>query len=130
MRYVADVAYEADFQLAITCCDGHASHSLVARKGAGQQRTWRRIAMKVTHLVDPIENDRSVPGVGQKVRVTGCEGLFLVLHVDQRAGKADLLGCGPGPQLVRTGVPLSLLHVGYDYLPELFRWYVEAAPAN
>jgi len=86
--------------------------------------------MTVTHLVDPIENDRSVPGVGLKVRVTGREGLFLVLRVDERAGRADLLGCGPGLHVVDAGIPLSLLHPGYDYLPELFRWYVEAAPVR
>jgi len=86
--------------------------------------------MKVTHLVDPIEIDRSVPGIGQKVRVTGREGMFLVLRVNEKAGTADLLGSGPGLRLVEANVPLSLLHPGYDYLPELFRWYMEAAPVR
>ena len=86
--------------------------------------------MKVTHLIDPIENDRSTPGAGEKVRVTGREGLFLVLRINESTGKACLLDCSPGLHLVESNVPLSLLHRGYDYLPELFRWYVEAAPAR
>jgi hypothetical protein len=86
--------------------------------------------MKVTHLIDPTEMNRTIPRVGQKVRVTGREGLFLVLRIDETAGNADLLGCAPGIRLVEANVPLSLLHPGYDYLPELFRWYMEAAPVR
>lgn len=86
--------------------------------------------MKVAHLIDPIENDRTIPEVGQKVRVKGREGLFLVLHLEQSGGRAHLLPCGPGLHLVEWNVPAALLQVGYDYLPDLFRWYVEAAPGR
>jgi hypothetical protein len=86
--------------------------------------------MKVTHLIDPIENDRRVPGVGEKVRVKGREGLYLVLRINKKAGIANLVPCGPGLHLVKRDIPVSLLQADYDYLPELFRWYVEAAPAR
>jgi hypothetical protein len=54
----------------------------------------------------------------------------LVLRIDEAGAKADLMGSGPGLKVVEVNVPQSLLHPGYDYLPELFRWYMEAAPVR
>jgi hypothetical protein len=86
--------------------------------------------MTVTHLIDANHNDGATPAVGDRVRVKGRDGVFVVLRVDNRAETADLLRCEPGLRPVDTGVPLSLIHTSYDYLPELFRWYVEEAPTR
>jgi hypothetical protein len=87
------------------------------------------IFMAVTHLIDSDHNDRAIPAVGDKVRVKARDGVFEVLRVDLDAGTADLVSCIPGrPHPVHSWVPLNLIQTVYDYLPELFRWYVEEAP--
>ena len=84
--------------------------------------------MAVTYLVDSNDNDRTIPAVGDRVRVKAREGMYVVLRVDERAGKADLVKCEFQPQQVNVGVPLDLISPAEDYLAELFRWYVEEAP--
>jgi hypothetical protein len=86
--------------------------------------------MAVTHLIDPDHNDTAIPAVGDKVRVKARDGVFAVLRVNVDAQKADLVRCAPGPQSVDTGVPLNLIQSAYDYLPELFRWYMQEAPLH
>ncbi len=86
--------------------------------------------MPVTYLIDSNHNDRTIPGVGDRVRVKARDGDYVVLRVDVDADKADLLSCHPGPRPVDTGVPLCLISPADDYLPELFRWYVEDAPED
>jgi hypothetical protein len=90
--------------------------------------------MAVTHLIDSNDNDRTIPAVGDTVRVKARDGLFVVLRVDERSGIADVLSCDSRPgtdsrlRTVDSGVPLDLISPAADYLPELFRWYVEEAP--
>ncbi|HEY2857422.1 MAG TPA: hypothetical protein VGJ21_03345 [Terracidiphilus sp.] len=77
-------------------------------------------------------NDRHLSGLapGDKVRVRAREGMFVVLRLHRNEGKADLLRCEKSPHPVDSGVPLSLIQLADDYLPELFRWYIESAPAR
>ncbi|HEY3705507.1 MAG TPA: hypothetical protein VGL22_10630 [Terracidiphilus sp.] len=86
--------------------------------------------MAVTHLIDSDHNDRAIPAVGDKVRVKARDGVYSVLRVDLNTQMADVVRCAPGPQSVDRGVPLHLLQSAYDYLPELFRWYVQEAPTH
>jgi hypothetical protein len=86
--------------------------------------------MAVTHLIDSDHNDTAIPAAGDRVRVKARDGVFRVLQVDLNTQKADIVRCSPGPQSVNTGVPLNLIQSAYDYLPELFRWYVEEAPTH
>jgi hypothetical protein len=92
--------------------------------------------MAVTHLIDSNDNDRTIPEVGDTVRVKAREGLFVVLRVDEGAGIADVLSCNSRLETdsrlrtVDSGVPLDLISPAADYLPELFRWYVEEAPEH
>jgi hypothetical protein len=86
--------------------------------------------MAVTHLIDSDHNDRAIPAVGDKVRVKARDGIFEVLRVDLSTERADLLRHARGLQSVDRGVPLHLIQSAYDYLPELFRWYVEEAPID
>jgi hypothetical protein len=86
--------------------------------------------MTTTYLIDSDHNDTAIPAVGDKVRVKARDGVFTVLRVDVTAGRADLVSCAPGPRLVNKGVPLTLIQSAYDYLPELFRWYMEEAPVR
>jgi hypothetical protein len=87
-------------------------------------------AMAVTHLIDSNHNDTDTFAPGDRVRVKAREGVFIVLRVDENAGEAAVLSCEPGPCIVDTGIPLNLISLDYDYLPELFRWYVEEAPIH
>jgi hypothetical protein len=86
--------------------------------------------MAVTYLIDSDHNDRAIPAVGDRVRVKARDGVFVVLRVDSNDEKADLVRCSPAPRAVDTDVPLNLIQPAYDYLPELFRWYVEEAPED
>ncbi|UWZ84958.1 hypothetical protein [Occallatibacter riparius] len=86
--------------------------------------------MAVTHIIDSNHNDLTIPAVGDTVRVKAREGAFVVLRVDVNTGKADLLNCDSRLRKVDTDVPLDLLSPAEDYLPELFRWYVEEAPES
>lgn len=86
--------------------------------------------MTVTYLVDSDHNDRTIPAVGDWVRVKAREGTFVVLRLDMDAGTADLASCDRDPHADDPGVPLNLLSPATDYLPELFRWYVEDAPVR
>jgi hypothetical protein len=86
--------------------------------------------MAVTHLIDSNDNDRTIPAVGDTVRVKARDGLFVVLRVDEKAGIADVLSCDARLGTVDSGVPLDLISPAADYLPELFRWYVEEAPEH
>ena len=86
--------------------------------------------MAVTYLIDSDHNDSAIPAVGDRVRVKARDGVYVVLRVDAEVEKADLVSCAPGPRVVDKGVPLSLIQTAYDYLPELFRWYVEEAPTH
>jgi len=85
----------------------------------------RRFGMIST---DPEREVRTMPMAGDKVRVKGQEGLFVVLRVDEAEQTADLLRFESGVRAVDAGVPLSLVQPAGDYLPELFRWYVSEAP--
>jgi hypothetical protein len=96
----------------------------------GPSKGRKRARMAVTLLVDSNHNDRTIPAVGDRVRVKAREGVFVVLRVNEKADVADILSCESGLRPVDTGVPLSLLSSAYDYLPELFRWYVEKAPSH
>jgi hypothetical protein len=84
--------------------------------------------MAVTHLIDSKHNGRTIPAVGNRVRVKARDGVFVVLRVDADAGTADVLRCDSRLRKVDSGVPLDLLSPAEDYLLELFRWYVEEAP--
>lgn len=86
--------------------------------------------MAVTHLIDSNHNDSDMFVPGDRVRVKAREGVFIVLRVDERASRADVVSCEPALCVVDTGIPLSLISLDYDYLPELFRWYVEEAPVH
>jgi hypothetical protein len=82
--------------------------------------------MRVTVIIDSNHNDRTIPDAGQRVRVKARDGVFVVLRVNRDAGTADLLRCNRGLRPVNLDVPLNLISPACDYLPELFRWYVEA----
>lgn len=84
--------------------------------------------MAVTHLIDSDHNDTAIPAVGDRVRVKARDGVFEVRRVDLHAQRADLVRCASGPQSVDRGIPLNIIQSAYDYLPELFRWYMEEAP--
>ena len=83
--------------------------------------------MGVTVIVESSHNGRTTPAVGDKVRVKAREGLYVVLRLHLDEHKADLLRCEQKLRPVDRGVPLSVIQPAYDYLPELFRWYVESA---
>lgn len=86
--------------------------------------------MRVTHLVDSNDSERNTLAPGDKVRVKARDGLYVVLRVDREESEADLLRCEVALRPVDRGVPLSLIQPVDDYLPELFRWYIESAPAR
>ena len=86
--------------------------------------------MAVTHIIDSNDNDRTIPAVGDTVRVKAREGLFVVLRVDESAAIADVVTCDSRLRKVDADVPLDLISPAQDYLPELFRWYVEEAPVR
>jgi hypothetical protein len=86
--------------------------------------------MSVTVLIDSNHNDRTIPAVGDQMRVKAREGVFVALRVDVEADRADLLRAELGPQPEHTGVPLSLISPADDYLPELFPLVCRRRPTS